>query len=473
MGKYRCGKKLLQEKRGSVYKGHTTEILAVAWSPDSKYIASGSKDGQIQVWEALTGNLLHTLPTKARPLISWSPDGKYIASEEAIWDAFTGNLLHTLPIKTEQVVWSPDSRSVALFYQGALCIWDTLTQKTTHANYFGEKVQGSVLWLPERIGVAISSTKGVQVWQALPINSNVIVQEKQMIKDVEMKQAGQTQPALKILRGDVVEGIIVDITPEEILVDIGFTSPGIIPMNELNFTGYGSFDALHLNDKVLTYVLEPQTSDGWVLLSLKRANDERQWRIVKEQYEEGALLQVTVIDYNNHGLIVDISGLRGLVPISQMVNRELKDELWMMKGKELKVQIVDINRALKRLILSERKAVQESAENKEQHTGIEQAEQLFLSGQERAAGNIAGVTLERVLKKLCEINTLTAPAKAGMQALVRLLQEAKVITPQEAQRLTRLVTIRNKCAHASTISKDEVQFFIEEVKKFTDWMARQ
>jgi len=115
----------------------------------------------------------------------------------------------------------------------------------------------------------------------------------------------------------------------------------------------------------------------------------------------------------------------------------------------------------------------ETVEKKQHHTGIEQAEQLLLSGRERAAGNIAGVTLEMHLKKLCDMNHVPYHDKDGMQALIRLLRDAEVITPSEARRLTRLVSIRNKCAHASSVSKDEVELLIREVKKFVAWVDRQ
>jgi len=107
------------------------------------------------------------------------------------------------------------------------------------------------------------------------------------------------------------------------------------------------------------------------LLSLKRANAERQWRVAEEQYKSGELLKAKVIDYNKGGLIVDVSGIRGFVPISQILNlkreevaaggdnQETAAKLQSMKDKELQLKIIEINRARNRLILSERLAVQE------------------------------------------------------------------------------------------------------------------
>jgi small subunit ribosomal protein S1 len=176
---------------------------------------------------------------------------------------------------------------------------------------------------------------------------------------------------INIKRGDVVDGVIVRIDQDEILVDIGLKSEGVLSTKELPATGDWSFDQLHLNDKVLVYVIQPETPDGHALLSLKRANAERQWRIAEEQYKNGELLKAKVIDYNKGGLIVDVSGIRGFVPISQILNlkreevaaggdnQETAAKLQSMKEKELQLKIIEINRARNRLILSERLAVQE------------------------------------------------------------------------------------------------------------------
>src|SRR5207237_7997665 len=110
---------------------------------------------------------------------------------------------------------------------------------------------------------------------------------------------------ISIKRGDVVEGVIVRIDQDEILVDIGLKSEGVLSTKELPATGYGSFNELHMNDKVLVYVIQPETQDGHALLSLKRANAERQCRIDEEQYKNGELLKARALDYNKGGFTYD------------------------------------------------------------------------------------------------------------------------------------------------------------------------
>ncbi len=190
------------------------------------------------------------------------------------------------------------------------------------------------------------------------------------LNEMEALLASISAP-INIKRGDVVEGVLVRIDQDELLVDIGLKSEGVLSTRELPASGYGSFSELHLDDKVLVYVIQPETQEGHAVLSLKRANTERQWRIAEDQYKSGELLKAKVIDYNKGGLIVDVAGIRGFVPISQILNlkreevasggenQETAAKLQGMKDKELQLKIIEINRARNRLILSERLAVQE------------------------------------------------------------------------------------------------------------------
>ena len=171
-----------------------------------------------------------------------------------------------------------------------------------------------------------------------------------------------------IKRGDVVEGQIVRIDADEILVDIGLKSEGVLSTKELPPEGYGSLSELNLGDDVLVYVMQPETPEGHAVVSIKRARLERQWRIAQEQYERGDLLEAEVIDHNKGGLIVNLEGIRGFVPISQILNLKREDtadnaetqtKLQGMVHRKLQLKIIEINRNRNRLILSERLAVQE------------------------------------------------------------------------------------------------------------------
>jgi len=171
-----------------------------------------------------------------------------------------------------------------------------------------------------------------------------------------------------IKRGDVVEGQIVRMDPDEILVDIGLKSEGVLSTKELPSSGYGSLPELSVGATVLVYIMQPETPEGHAVVSIKRARQERQWRIAQEQFDRGELLEAEVIDHNKGGLIVNLDGIRGFVPISQILNLRREDssdnaetqtKLQSMVGRKLQLKIIEINRNRNRLILSERIAVQE------------------------------------------------------------------------------------------------------------------
>jgi small subunit ribosomal protein S1 len=177
------------------------------------------------------------------------------------------------------------------------------------------------------------------------------------------------QHAMKsVKRGDVVEGTVVSIDRDEILVDIGLKSEAVLPLKELSASGYGSLDEIHRNDKLLVYVLQPETPEGHAIVSIRKARQERQWRVAHEMFERGDIIDAEVIESNKGGLIVNLDGVRGFVPISQIMNLKREDnaenaetltKLQAMVGKTLKLKIIEINRNRNRLILSERLAMQE------------------------------------------------------------------------------------------------------------------
>lgn len=177
--------------------------------------------------------------------------------------------------------------------------------------------------------------------------------------------------------GDVVDGTVVRIDKDEILVDIGAKSEGVVSNREL-FGRHGeSQPALAIGDVVLVYVLQPESPEGHVVLSLRRAGLERKWRSMQEQLDAGVIIEAPVIDHNKGGLIVDC-GIRGFVPISQIVDfprrpqndqprdaaQEIAEKLMPFVGRKLRLKILEVNRKANRLILSEKVALYEERREK-------------------------------------------------------------------------------------------------------------
>jgi small subunit ribosomal protein S1 len=177
--------------------------------------------------------------------------------------------------------------------------------------------------------------------------------------------------------GDVVEGTVVRIDRDEILVDIGAKSEGVVSNRELYGRHAETQPALDVGDVVLVYVLQPESQEGHAVLSLRRAGLERKWRAMQEQFETGAIIEAPVIDHNKGGLIVDC-GIRGFVPISQIVDfprrpqndqprdaaQEIAEKLQPYVGRKLRLKILEVNRKANRLILSEKVALYEERREK-------------------------------------------------------------------------------------------------------------
>jgi small subunit ribosomal protein S1 len=177
--------------------------------------------------------------------------------------------------------------------------------------------------------------------------------------------------------GDVVEGNVVRIDKDEILVDIGAKSEGVISNRELYGRNAEAQPQLNIGDQVLVYVLQPESPEGHAVLSLRRAGLERKWRAMQEQLDAGAIIEAPVIDHNKGGLIVDC-GIRGFVPISQIVDfprrpqneqprdaaQEIAEKLQPYVGRKLRLKILEVNRKANRLILSEKVALYEERREK-------------------------------------------------------------------------------------------------------------
>jgi small subunit ribosomal protein S1 len=122
---------------------------------------------------------------------------------------------------------------------------------------------------------------------------------------------------------------------------------------------------LNVGERVLVYVLQPETPEGQILLSLDRARGEKGWRVLQQRFEEGESFEAQVSGYNKGGLLVNVEGVHAFVPLSQVVGirpervENGESALAQMVGKTLHLKVIEINRRRNRVILSERAALQE------------------------------------------------------------------------------------------------------------------
>ncbi|MCH9009421.1 MAG: S1 RNA-binding domain-containing protein, partial [Chloroflexi bacterium] len=221
------------------------------------------------------------------------------------------------------------------------------------------------------------------------------------------------EPLKPLRRGDIVEGVVMRVDSEGILVNIGHKAEGIVPTREMRTLDQTEFDSLGVGDEVVTYVIRPESAEQSAILSIDRALGETGWRDLEKSLEAGETVEGKIIGFNRGGAIVEVYKVQGFVPMSQLVSvsrdifrdtsTETKVEPTAEKvetpaetqeaepaaseeseesttespepvaetpepkvdlaeqfiGKELQLKILEVNRSRNRAIFSERQAVQE------------------------------------------------------------------------------------------------------------------
>jgi len=171
--------------------------------------------------------------------------------------------------------------------------------------------------------------------------------------------------------GEIRKGHLASISPSQVLVSIGAKSEGLVSGKELEQLTAEERDALKVGQEVYVYVISPEDSNGNVVLSLKRAQEQISWDNVEKLLEESGVVDSKIIGFNKGGLIASVEGLRGFVPSSQVSalrrmqsTGETPEQRWQkMIGEPISVRVIEVDRERRRLILSEKAASTESRQS--------------------------------------------------------------------------------------------------------------
>lgn len=174
--------------------------------------------------------------------------------------------------------------------------------------------------------------------------------------------AGSSVEQLKV--GDVIEGVVTSVKKHEIWIDLGANGVGIVMRREI---GHG---AQEIGQTVTVSVVDPEMEEGYALLSMKRAVKDRGWDEVQRLHDSGEIIEISPYDANRGGLLIELEGIRGFLPVSQLaaghyprVSGADKDEILQklnsLVGKGLKVRVLDVSRKDNKLIVSEKEAVKD------------------------------------------------------------------------------------------------------------------
>ncbi|MEX1280644.1 MAG: 30S ribosomal protein S1 [Acidimicrobiia bacterium] len=243
--------------------------------------------------------------------------------------------------------------------------------------------------------------------------------------DVDFEQALE-MTMLDFNEGDIVKGTVVAIDRDSVLVDIGFKSEGVIPVNELSIRkSVDPAGVVEVGDEVEALVLDKEDDEGRLVLSKKRAQYERAWGRIEQVANSGGTVEGPVIEVVKGGLIVDI-GLRGFLPASLVELRRVRD-LDPYVGQSIEAKVIELDRNRNNVVLSRRAHLEE-----------EQAEQRHAFLDDLAEGETREGTVSSV------VNFGAFVDLGGMDGLVHVseLSYQHVNHPGEVVKVGDKVTVK-------------------------------
>jgi small subunit ribosomal protein S1 len=165
--------------------------------------------------------------------------------------------------------------------------------------------------------------------------------------------------------GEVVEGVVTAVKKNEVWIDLGARGVGVVLRREI---GYGQ--NLEVDQKITVSVVDPEMEEGYALLSMKRAVKDRGWDELQRLFDANEIVEVMPYDANRGGLLVELEGIRGFLPVSQLAaghyprvsgadKDEILQKLHALTNKPLRVRVLDVSRKDNKLIFSEKEAVKD------------------------------------------------------------------------------------------------------------------
>jgi small subunit ribosomal protein S1 len=202
-------------------------------------------------------------------------------------------------------------------------------------------------------------------------------------EDIEQQETTEIQSTMEDLlededigldfprQGEIRKGTVARVTETEILVSIGTKSEGVIPSREVDQLDEEIREEISIGKEITVYVVNPEDQGGNVLLSYVRALEEKDWLYAEAMLASGETFEGTIIGFNKGGLIIPLGQLRGFVPASQVSllrridsSGNTPEQRWgSMLDEAITVSVIEVDRERRRLILSERVALQETRES--------------------------------------------------------------------------------------------------------------
>ena len=196
-------------------------------------------------------------------------------------------------------------------------------------------------------------------------------------------------PLLELKRGDVVEGQVMRVDSDGILVSVGHKSEGVVPQREMRTVTSKTAARYQVGETIQVLVLDASYGEGGALLSIDKARGEASWGILEELVESGGTVEATITGYNRGGAVVDVDGLQAFIPLSQTIVTTGADHeagLAARVGETITAKVLEVNRRRNRAVLSERAA------HREQREGVKDQLLDNLQEGETRHGRVTGVS---------------------------------------------------------------------------------
>lgn len=195
----------------------------------------------------------------------------------------------------------------------------------------------------------------------IEVNNNGADITDTQAEDVAMTDMAQYEESFKPVRiGDVLQGKVVKIDNDGIMVDANYKTDGFIPLNEISDSNSGIPSDLKVGDYINAVVIQIKGKEGELVLSKKRADREINWKRIIEAFDSGDIVTATCTEAVKGGIIVDI-GVRGFVPASQVDVKPVRD-LTELLGEEMRLKIIELDPVKKKVVLSRRQVLEAEKE---------------------------------------------------------------------------------------------------------------
>lgn len=171
----------------------------------------------------------------------------------------------------------------------------------------------------------------------------------------------------KIQEGDIISGTVIDVTEEEVTLDLKYYAPGVIKKEDLsNDPDYQVLTEIHNGDVIEATVVKSDDGRGNILLSRKEANDILAWEKLKAFLEEETVLLVKIAGIVPSGVVAYVEGIRGFIPASQLALSYVEaTEEWL--GREVEVRVITVDEAKRKLVLSAKVILREQEQGERNH----------------------------------------------------------------------------------------------------------